>query len=108
MLKIFTVTLNHTKFDTSINNLYLIDENIIPKIKNKMNYCFSNHKYKFPTLEITEKEIISKCKRQTFYPNYPRHIDSFNIQYHKSSQQIYQKRFLLTSNNEETTTTARV
>ncbi len=76
--------------------------------KNKMNYFFYNHKYKFPTLEITEKEIISKCKRQTFYPNYPRHINSFNIKYHKSSQQIYQKRFLLTSNNEKSITTARI
>lgn len=55
----------------------------------KIYFCSSNHKYSPPTLEITESEITSHNRRQTWQPNYPRHIRSRESQSHRSPGSIF-------------------
>ena len=65
----------------------------------KISYCSSNYQYsrsrsraeslRPPTMEITESEITRNNRRQTWKPNYPRHLRSRETQFHRSPGVIF-------------------
>ena len=70
----------------------------------KISYCSSNHHYsrsrsrlcpfreeylRPPTIEIAESEITSHNRRQTWKPNYPKHLRSRESQCHRSPGVIF-------------------
>lgn len=55
----------------------------------KISCCSYNHQYSPPTIEITEREITSPNRQQTWKPNHPRHLGSRESQFHRSPGSIF-------------------
>ena len=58
----------------------------------KISSCSFNHQYSSPTIEITESEITSHNGRQAWKPNYPRHLNNRESQFHRSPGTIFHDR----------------
>lgn len=55
----------------------------------KISCCSFNNKYSPPTMEITEREITSHKRQQTWKPNHPRHMSVRESQFHRSPGSIF-------------------
>ena len=55
----------------------------------KISCCSLNRQYSPPTIEITESEITSHNRRQTWKMTYPRHFHSRKSQLHRSPGAIF-------------------
>ncbi len=58
----------------------------------KISCCSLNHQYSPPTIELTESEITSHRRRQTWEMTYPRHLHSRKSQFHRSPGAIFHDR----------------
>ena len=55
----------------------------------KISCCSLNHQYSPPTIELTESEITSHHRKQTWKMTYPRHLHSRESQFHRSPGAIF-------------------
>ena len=55
----------------------------------KISRCSFNNEYSPPTIEITESEITSQDRKQTWKPTYPKHLRSRESQLHRSPGAIF-------------------
>ena len=58
----------------------------------KISCCSFNNQYSFPMIEVTESEITSHNRQQTWKPTYPRHLNNRESQFHRSPGTIFHDR----------------